>query len=654
MGSATPVLSSPTGAPSSQGQQPAVAPPVMTSAEFGEWMNVPRSTRRRVGKEQSTSIPPKSAEVRQEKCSDVRDTEPPDPGRIDTPSSSPPPSHISKKLRLKDDAGPCQTDVEIIDASEEFGSSDEELPQADAEGEPRAETGGEYADERPTTEGPISPCSNYRDAVSKKIPKESLWDFEDEVECEEGDIIFVEGEYDLEIDLSDAFQRHLDKPWQKAVIIKLLGLTIGYKALCSRLNSLWKPKGAVRVIDLVNDFYIVRSEKEEDSMQALTNGPWQILGSALSVQPWYPNFRAADGRVTRAVLWVQFPGNQGSRFDILSESESLGQRVINSDPPQSKAPSEVAPRGNQGYSKSKGKQPAKLQGTPKPSRSAPHSAVTLHPSTQTIMVTHNQLLATEGVVPSVPTGSSVDTEMTDASHRTTHDEATPMHTRPPDLNGPPDSGLFTKEQKQLVGVPLKKQPKKVQILSKPGSKGKALALLNSALISRSMFVLIGRLCLLLWSPALAVLKQLGSFGGWDSRTLIVLMQMDFPVVSGYSDRGQLSRSSPKASLQQFLWSNLCAIADSILGLWVLGGDFNAILSSSGMVVAGSNSVLITASYLIWGSMASLPLGVEDYCGSGWIVFFVINPFWIPFPLRWSFICPYCIRIIDQFYWIWLD
>ncbi|KAJ4842415.1 hypothetical protein Tsubulata_039882 [Turnera subulata] len=83
---------------------------------------------------------------------------------------------------------------------------------------------------------------------------EGIWEFEDEVECEDGDIVFVDGKFGPAMELSDAFKCRLNKPWQKAIIVKLIGCTIGYKALCSRLQTLWKPKGAYRVIDLANNF----------------------------------------------------------------------------------------------------------------------------------------------------------------------------------------------------------------------------------------------------------------------------------------------------------------------------------------------------------------------------------------------------------------
>ncbi|KAJ4828896.1 hypothetical protein Tsubulata_013771 [Turnera subulata] len=73
--------------------------------------------------------------------------------------------------------------------------------------------------------------------------------------------------------LSAAFEEHMDK--------------IGYRTLCSRLQTLWKPSGAYTVIDLDHDFYVVRFENKANYLKVLTNGLWQIMNFALSVQPWY-------------------------------------------------------------------------------------------------------------------------------------------------------------------------------------------------------------------------------------------------------------------------------------------------------------------------------------------------------------------------------
>ncbi|KAJ4830203.1 hypothetical protein Tsubulata_050505 [Turnera subulata] len=121
---------------------------------------------------------------------------------------------------------------------------------------------------------------------------------DEDVEYEEGDIVFVDSEVGQGIELSETFKSRLAKQWSNSVVVKLLGRLIGYKALCSRLQF--------RVIDLVNNYYLVRFQRATDCVHALCGGPWQILGKALAVQPWSSNFRASEDRLSHAVVWVQF------------------------------------------------------------------------------------------------------------------------------------------------------------------------------------------------------------------------------------------------------------------------------------------------------------------------------------------------------------
>ncbi|KAJ4847004.1 hypothetical protein Tsubulata_017734 [Turnera subulata] len=62
----------------------------------------------------------------------------------------------------------------------------------------------------------------------------------------------------------------------------------------------------MKVVDLDNDFFLVRLDCEEDYFKALAGGPWVIMRHALSVQPWDSSFRAAEGQISQAVIWARF------------------------------------------------------------------------------------------------------------------------------------------------------------------------------------------------------------------------------------------------------------------------------------------------------------------------------------------------------------
>ncbi|KAJ4824142.1 hypothetical protein Tsubulata_043915 [Turnera subulata] len=135
---------------------------------------------------------------------------------------------------------------------------------------------------------------------------EDTWEEEAEPEVEEGDIVITENEGGPVMKLSTTFKSKLKKPWDNAVVIKLMGKRIGYRVLKSKIHTMWKPRSTFRLIDLENDFFIVRFKDKTDALQALMGGPWAVFGHALSVQPWTADFRAVDGVIEKATVWVRF------------------------------------------------------------------------------------------------------------------------------------------------------------------------------------------------------------------------------------------------------------------------------------------------------------------------------------------------------------
>ncbi|KAK9205125.1 hypothetical protein WN943_015392 [Citrus x changshan-huyou] len=120
----------------------------------------------------------------------------------------------------------------------------------------------------------------------------------------------------------------LSEPWKNSVIVKLLGRTIGYRALCTRLNVMWKSAMGFSVIDLENNFYLVRFRSVGDAVDALTKGSWLIMGHYLTVQPWPPSFDFTNTALDQVTVWIRLPGLAVHLYDrkIL---QKLGQLVGN-------------------------------------------------------------------------------------------------------------------------------------------------------------------------------------------------------------------------------------------------------------------------------------------------------------------------------------
>ncbi|CAI0375831.1 unnamed protein product [Linum tenue] len=123
----------------------------------------------------------------------------------------------------------------------------------------------------------------------------------------EHDLVTGERNGEPSLQVSAAFKAKLCAPWQKTLVVRLLGLRIGFVTLCNRLKNLWRPTGSMEVKDLDHDCYLVKLDNEHDYLRALTDGPWVIFDHYLVVQQWSPKFKASDPLPRTMIVWVQFP-----------------------------------------------------------------------------------------------------------------------------------------------------------------------------------------------------------------------------------------------------------------------------------------------------------------------------------------------------------
>ncbi|XP_024043093.1 uncharacterized protein LOC112099835 [Citrus clementina] len=126
-------------------------------------------------------------------------------------------------------------------------------------------------------------------------------------EFEEGDVTENKDGPMPSITFSDRVHEKLCEPWQNSVIVKLLGRTIGYRTLCTRLNAMWKTTMTYSVIDLENNYFLVRFRSATDVVNALTKGPWIIMGHYLMVQPWTLSFDAKTTDIEQVNVWIRLP-----------------------------------------------------------------------------------------------------------------------------------------------------------------------------------------------------------------------------------------------------------------------------------------------------------------------------------------------------------
>ncbi|RYQ79455.1 hypothetical protein Ahy_Scaffold6g108202 [Arachis hypogaea] len=80
------------------------------------------------------------------------------------------------------------------------------------------------------------------------------------------------------------------KPWWRSLIVKLMGRKVGYVTMKRRIENMWGRLGELDVIDLGNNYYLVKFYAQEDLDATLVDGPWKIYDHYLAVRLWEPNF----------------------------------------------------------------------------------------------------------------------------------------------------------------------------------------------------------------------------------------------------------------------------------------------------------------------------------------------------------------------------
>lgn len=153
------------------------------------------------------------------------------------------------------------------------------------------------------------------------------WNFE------EGDVIKRNEGPIPSITFSARVHEKLSEPWKNSVVVKLLGQTIGYRTLCARLKIMWQTAMTYSVIDLENNYFLIRFRSAGDAVDALTKGPWIIIGHYLTVQPWMPFFDFTNTVIDQVTVWIRLPGLAVHLYDqrVLQKLGQLVGTVIKID-----------------------------------------------------------------------------------------------------------------------------------------------------------------------------------------------------------------------------------------------------------------------------------------------------------------------------------
>lgn len=101
--------------------------------------------------------------------------------------------------------------------------------------------------------------------------------------------ISLEGTY-AQVCFSERIHSLIDESNKQTVVVRMLGRPIDYKALSNRIESLWGLTGAYKIVDLDNNYFLVKLASQDDYNKVIMGGPWMVYGHYLVVQPWSRDF----------------------------------------------------------------------------------------------------------------------------------------------------------------------------------------------------------------------------------------------------------------------------------------------------------------------------------------------------------------------------
>ncbi|KAL6526234.1 hypothetical protein OROMI_029874 [Orobanche minor] len=133
-----------------------------------------------------------------------------------------------------------------------------------------------------------------------------------------------------QIDWDEHLNDTLVEPWKNAIILKVVGKPWYYPALLGKLEAMWSIHGNADLLELGNNCFCLKNLSNEKRDLILTEGPWQLAGSFLSVRKWQPNFRADTYRIDSTITWVRVLNLPMEMFDesiIQSIASCIGDPI---------------------------------------------------------------------------------------------------------------------------------------------------------------------------------------------------------------------------------------------------------------------------------------------------------------------------------------
>ncbi|XP_048501487.1 uncharacterized protein LOC125497831 [Beta vulgaris subsp. vulgaris] len=109
------------------------------------------------------------------------------------------------------------------------------------------------------------------------------------------------------VPISDEDYSALSKPWNMAIICKVVRKSFSREFLKIQLVKLWSLPENIDLIAVGRGFYVVVCPSYQKRASILADGRWVIQGAHIWVQCWEPGFRPSQAKCSKGVVWVNLP-----------------------------------------------------------------------------------------------------------------------------------------------------------------------------------------------------------------------------------------------------------------------------------------------------------------------------------------------------------
>ncbi|XP_057443937.1 uncharacterized protein LOC130736106 [Lotus japonicus] len=144
-------------------------------------------------------------------------------------------------------------------------------------------------------------------------------------------VAFVNGNRQLpKLYVDKSVIENMCSPWKDALVVSLLGKRLGFRTMKTKLSNTWRLIGEFDLLDVDNDFFLVKFDREEDKKKVIDGGPWVIFDHYLAVATWNRSFICPAAQITSTLAWVRIPGLNVTFYNesfLLSMARLIGKPI---------------------------------------------------------------------------------------------------------------------------------------------------------------------------------------------------------------------------------------------------------------------------------------------------------------------------------------